>query len=72
MFALPDGGGRQQKREAALYPKYKQMYIHAFDRMIMERKRKNLSTVLANGTEVYAWWIGDDPNQCTIEGFYDV
>lgn len=65
----PMGGGRQQKREAALYPKYKQMYIHAFDRMIEERKRKNLSNEWANGEEVYTWWVGDDPNQITINAY---
>ena len=38
------------------YPKYKQMYIHAFQRMIDQCTQKN---DWKTGEEVFAWWMGE-------------
>ncbi len=38
------------------YPKYKQMYIHAFQRMIDQNERKS---DWKTGEEVFAWWMGE-------------
>lgn len=50
-----------------LYPKYKNNYIKSFDRMIAERKRRNLDTVWQSGEEVFKWWMGENPNQLTFD-----
>ncbi len=49
--------------EFARYPKYKEMYIRAFDRMLAERKRRgkmqgtwNMGTT---GIDVFHWWMED-------------
>ena len=46
--------GTRQSEELEKYPKYKQAYIHAFDRML-----NNLdgSQEWKNGEDVYNWWI---------------
>ena len=51
------------KRELNRWPKYKELYIHAFDRMIKRRAERGLPTVWNSGEECFAWWIGDDPDQ---------
>ena len=38
-IGCPLGGSRSMKRELAEYPKYKENYIRAFDRMLQARKR---------------------------------
>jgi phosphoadenosine phosphosulfate reductase len=45
--------------ELEKYPKYKEAYINAFDKMIAERKRKGLqrNTSWQDGESVYKWWI---------------
>lgn len=61
----------QKKRytQFMLYPKYKQMYIHAFDRMLEARKAKGKDDHnWKNGYDVFQWWMEEDPDQIT---FYD-
>lgn len=53
-------------KEFNLYPKYKENYIKAFDRMIARRTESGKTTQWANGEEVFKWWIGDDPNQLSM------
>ena len=65
----PLGGAKSMKREFALYPKYKENYIRAFDRMIIKRKEDGLPTVWNSGEECFMWWIGDDPNQITFDDY---
>ncbi len=42
------------------YPKYKEMYIKAFDRMIQQNPEHYR---WKNGHECFEWWMGEDPNQ---------
>ena len=46
-----------QEKEFARYPKYKDLYIHAFDRMLKIRAEKNLETGWKTAQEVFDWWI---------------
>ena len=39
------------------YPKYKQAYIRAFDRMLGNLERE---TDWKTGEEVYNWWVGEE------------
>lgn len=41
------------------YPKYRQAYIHAFDRMLEVRKAKGKPVQWTCGEEVYHWWMQD-------------
>ena len=65
----PMGGYRHMKNEFARYPKYKEIYIRAFDRMIVRRKERNLPTVWKSGEECFTWWIGDNPNQISFADY---
>ena len=65
----PLGGYASMKRALQLYPKYKDNYIKAFDRMIIARKENGLNTEWQSGEEVLHWWINADTNQLTFEGF---
>lgn len=52
---------KKRWKEFADYPKYKQMYIHAFDRMLKERKRRGLETdKWKTGEEVFLWWMEEE------------
>ena len=57
-----------QKRELELYPKYKDNYIRAFNRMIEERKKKGKTVKWETGEEVMKWWIGEVRKQKNIDG----
>lgn len=68
-IGCPMGGPKSMKKEFALYPKYQEMYIHAFDRMIIKRNEKGLPTAWQDGEECFTWWIGDDPNQISFDDY---
>ena len=68
-IGCPLAGGKQMKAEFARYPKYKEAYIRAFDRMLEKRKADGLPTKWINGEQVMRWWVGDDPNQITIDDY---
>ena len=59
-----------QVKELEMYPKYKQNYINAFDRMVKARRKagkmddSKYAEAWKDGIHVYKWWIGDD----TIDG----
>lgn len=63
-----------QVQELEMYPKYKQNYINAFQRMVDKRKaegkdnKSNYGKEWKDGLSVYKWWVGDD----TIEGQMDI
>lgn len=48
---------RDKIKEFNDYPKYKQMYINAFEKMIVARADKNKENSWKNGQEVFEWWI---------------
>lgn len=56
-IGCPLQGPAGMKRDFERWPKYKQNYIKAFDRMLKERERKDLETTWENGDEVMNWWM---------------
>ena len=56
-IGCPLAGNNKQKFEFDRYPKYKQLYIAAFDRMLGAMKCETSSW--KTGEDVYHWWVGD-------------
>lgn len=56
----------QRYLEFARYPKYKERYIRAFDRMLIARREEGLPTEWTSGEEVFARWMGEDINQLSF------
>lgn len=65
-IGCPLSGYHNMKKEFNDYPKYKQMYIQAFEKMIEARKAKNKENSWKNGQEVFDWWIGE--NKHNVKG----
>lgn len=68
----PLSGNRQQERDFAKYPKIRDNYVRAFDRMLKARAEAGLTNKCnwADGESVMRWWLQDD----TIDGqlsFFD-
>lgn len=55
------------------YPRYKDLYIKTFDRMLKSRSEKGLTSRVGwqTGKEVFKWWMGEDPLQLTFDEFED-
>lgn len=51
--------GTKQKVEFARYPKFRALYVHAFDRMIEKRKVDGVPTTWTDGEDVMRWWLGE-------------
>ena len=70
-----------QVTELEMYPKYKQNYINAFNRMLKRRKEAGKDDITgkeglhrwADGETVYRWWIRDDSidGQMSLFDFID-
>lgn len=69
-IGCPMAERRNRYTEFAMYPEYKNNYIKTFDRMIVERKKRNLPTEWKSGNDVFRWWMGNDPNQITFDDLY--
>lgn len=66
----PLGGSRSMKREFKLYPKFKNIYIHTFDRMLKNRELNNKPNYSwTTGEDVFNWWIEADTDQLLFDGF---
>ena len=48
------------KRELDDYPKYKAMYLSAFQKMLDDRRRDGLETEWQTPEEVMRWWFKED------------
>ena len=57
---------RNREKDFAQYPKYKQLYINAFDRMLTARRESGKETLWETGGQVFAWWMGNDPYQLSF------
>lgn len=67
-------GTRGMLFEFSIFPQYKQMYMHAFERMIENRKAKgkdDSGTMWETAEGVFHWWVEDGvlPGQEKLEGF---
>lgn len=51
--------GKHRYMEFAMFPRIKQAYIHAFERMLEERKRRGKECVWESGEDVFLWWMED-------------
>lgn len=62
-IGCPMAGTKGRQSEFARYPKYRENYIRAFDRMLRERERKGLTQGAWNmettGEDVFHWWMED-------------
>ena len=62
-IGCPMQGGDGMKRDFKKWPKYRNAYVRAFERMIKARKEAGLETDWENGEEVLKWWVGDQPKE---------
>lgn len=70
----PMAGKKGREAEFIRWPKYKDLYIRAFDNMILERKRRGTSGKTIDwetGKDVFNWWMEYDilPGQMEMEDF---
>lgn len=54
--------GKHRWAEFERYPKYKDAYIRAFDKMLIEREKSGLKKmdIWSTGKKVFKWWMEDD------------
>lgn len=68
----PMAGTKGREEEFARWPKYQQLYINAFEKMIEERIRRGKMEgtwrIGTTGMDVFNWWMGYD----TIPGQMDI
>ena len=60
-IGFPMGNTKGIKQDFAMYPKYKQMYLNAFGKMIEARKQNGLKCVWQTPEEVMSWWLQEEP-----------
>ena len=57
----PYEGGQRQLEQARLYPKYKENYVRAFERMLKRREANGRPCYgWETGEDVFRWWVGQD------------
>lgn len=73
-IGCPIASKNERRKEFAQYSKYKLAYIRAFDRMLAERRKRELPCAWQNGEDVMHWWMEDGvlPGQMVFEGMEDI
>ena len=51
--------GKKRWAEFRDYPKYRDLYVRAFDRMIERRRQKGMTTQWSSGEDCFRWWMED-------------
>lgn len=59
-IGCPMAGAAGQKAQFERYPKFRTLYIRAFDRMIEQRKTEGLPTTWTDGEAVMRWWLKEE------------
>lgn len=54
------------------YPKYKNIYLMAFEKMLKTREAKGLSTIWESADEVMEWWLYGTKKQKQLEGQMEI
>lgn len=56
---------KHRYEEFRRYPKYEQMYINAFERMLNARRQhgRDVRENWRNGYDVFRWWMEENPDQ---------
>lgn len=64
---------KKRYKQFAQYPKYEQLYIHAFERMVQKREAdgKTNNSKWRDGEAVFRWWMGEDPDQLRIDDVFE-
>lgn len=64
-------GDKNRYTEFRLYPKYREAYVRAFDKMLEARvaKGKEQKGGWRTGEDVMRWWLGEDPNQINLDDY---
>jgi phosphoadenosine phosphosulfate reductase len=63
-IGCPNSYWRHRENEFVRYPKYKENYIKAFDRMLLERDN---NTGWKSGEEVFDWWLYGEQSEKVLE-----
>ncbi len=65
----PMASTRMRLKAFSIWPKYKQNYLAAFERMIRVRQEKGLKPVHSSAEDVYHWWMQDSvlPGQIEMD-----
>lgn len=69
-IACPMQGHEGMIADLIKYPKYRDNYLRAFDRMLQARKaaRLEIPDKWRDARSVMMWWVGEDPNQLSLFG----
>lgn len=72
-ICCPLQGFDGMKADLIKYPKYRNNYLRAFDRMLKYRNSLGLKTteLWADARSVMMWWVGDNPLQTSMFGTPD-
>lgn len=67
-IGCPMQGGSGMKADFIRYPKYRDNYLRAFDRMLKNREAAGLknSEKWRDARSVMMWWVGDNPLQLSL------
>lgn len=67
-IGCPMARKKNREIEFARWPKYKKLYLNAFEKMLEERQKNNLPTQWQTAQDVFDWWMEYDvlPGQVDI------
>ena len=73
-IGCPMAGTKDREAGFTRWPKYKQLYLNAFERMLAERKRRGKESTWDSAEGVFRWWMEYDvlPGQTSMEDYLEM
>ena len=65
-IGCPMQSNKGRIRDFGKYPKYKKLYIRAFDRMLISNRHIDYRCNWQTGQDVFDWWTGFDSDQMSL------
>ena len=62
-IGCPMAGGKAQVKGFERYPKFKNLYLLAFDKMLKNNEEKGIDHKWDNAEDVFNWWVGIEKEQ---------
>jgi phosphoadenosine phosphosulfate reductase len=66
-IGCPQGGGKHMRRQFKRWPKYRDNYLRAFEKMLEVRRERGMPTTWQTAEEVMKWWT-EEPEYPLWEG----
>lgn len=70
-IGCPLAGTKSMIMQFERYPKYRKLYLRAFEKMLAAREKAGLEAKWETAEDVFNWWIGADSRRSPLDEYFE-